>query len=66
MRPSKKSIAKIRRTVSVDSPCQLLIDPELQVAEFHRTLTGWANHFCSCPVSMAFRVIDTHVVEQKA
>ena len=62
-RPAKKSITKVRRTISeLTSRSRLPIDPELQVAQLNRLLTGWANYFCLGPVSKAYRAIDRHVV----
>src|SRR5262250_2545337 len=62
-RPAKKSIAKVRRTISeLTSRHRLLIETELQVTELNRVLTGWANYFCLGPVSKAYRAIDSHVV----
>src|SRR5262245_34622509 len=64
-RPSKKSIAKVSRTISeLTSRRRLLIDTQLQVVELNRILTGWANYFCLGPVSKAYRAIDTHAVER--
>jgi group II intron reverse transcriptase/maturase len=64
-RPSKKSIAKVRRTISeLTSPRRLLLDTQEQVTELNRRLTGWANYFCLGPVSKAYRAIDAHVVER--
>jgi RNA-directed DNA polymerase len=64
-RPSKMSIAKVRRTISeLTSRRWLLIDSDLQVAKLNRVLTGWANYFCLGPVSKAYGAIDTHVVER--
>ena len=64
-RPSKKSIAKVRRAISeLTNRRWLLIDTELQVAKLNRLLTGWANYFCLGPVSKAYRAIDAHVVER--
>jgi hypothetical protein len=61
-RPSKKSIAKVRRAISeLTSRHWLLIDTELEVAKLNRLLTGWANYFCLGSVSKAYRAIDTHV-----
>ena len=61
-RPSKKSIAKARRTIGeLTSRRWLLIDTELEVARLNRLLTGWGNYFCLGPVSKAYRAIDTHV-----
>jgi RNA-directed DNA polymerase len=64
-RPAKKSIAKIRRTISeLTSRRRLLIDTERQVTELNWVLTGWANYFCLGPVSKAYRTIDAHVGER--
>jgi group II intron reverse transcriptase/maturase len=64
-RPSKKSVAKVCRTISeLTSRRRLLIDTQLQVVELNRILTGWANYFCLGPVSKAYRAIDTHAVER--
>ena len=60
-RPSKKSIAKVRRTISeLTNRRRLLIDTELGVVHLNRVLTGWANYFCLGPVSKAYRAIDAH------
>jgi RNA-directed DNA polymerase len=46
-RPSKKSISKVRRTISdLTSRRRLLIDTQIRVAELNRVLTGWGNYFC--------------------
>ena len=64
-RPSKKSIAKVRRAISeLTSRHWLLIDTELEVAKLNRLLTGWANYFCRGSVSKAYRAIDAHVAER--
>src|SRR5215475_10681037 len=64
-RPSKKSIAKVRRAISeLTNRRWLLIDTELQVAKLNRLLTGWANYFCLGPVNRPYWAIDTHVVER--
>ena len=64
-RPAKKSIAKVRRTISeLTSRTRLPIDSELQVAQLNRLLTGWANYFCLGPVSKAYRAVDAHVAER--
>jgi RNA-directed DNA polymerase len=64
-RPSQKSVAKVRRTISeLTNRSRLPIDTELQVAQLNRLLTGWANYFCLGPVSKAYRAIDAHVVER--
>ena len=65
-RPSKKSLAKGRRTISeLTSPSRgQSIETSLQVVALNRVLTGWDNYFCLGPVSKAYRAIDTHVVER--
>src|SRR5262249_46642625 len=64
-RPSKKSIAKVRRTISeLTNRRRLLIDTELEVVHLNRVLIGWANYYCLGPVSKAYRAIDAHVVER--
>jgi RNA-directed DNA polymerase len=64
-RPAKKSVAKVRRTISeLTSRQWSSIDTELQVSILNRVLTGWANYFCLGPVSKAYGAIDTHVVER--
>jgi len=64
-RPSKKSIAKVRRALSeLTNRRWLLIDTDLQVAKLNRVLTGWANYFCLGPVNKVYRSIDAHVGER--
>jgi RNA-directed DNA polymerase len=64
-RPSKKSIAKVRRTIGeLTSRQWLSTDTDVQVAKLNRVLTGWGNYFCLGPVSKAYRAIDAHVVER--
>lgn len=64
-RPSKKSIAKVRRTISeLTSHSRTLIGTPEEVAQLNRLLSGWANYFCLGPVSKAYRAIDAHVVER--
>jgi RNA-directed DNA polymerase len=64
-RPSKKSVAKVRRTISeLTSRRRLLVDTAREIVELNRVLTGWGNYFCLGPVSKAYRAIDTHVVER--
>jgi len=54
-RPSKKSIAKVRRAISeLTNRRWLLIDTELQVAKLNRLLTGWANYFFLGPVNRPY------------
>jgi len=60
-RPSRKSIAKVRRTISEHTSRRwLLSDIQDKVAELNRVLTGWANYFCLGPVSSAYRAVDAH------
>jgi RNA-directed DNA polymerase len=60
-RPARKSIAKVRRTISERTSRRwLLVDIEDKVAELNRVLTGWANYFCLGPVSKAYRAVDAH------
>src|SRR5262245_35895651 len=64
-RPSKKSIAKVSRTISeLTSRRRLPIDTQVQVVELNRVLTGWGNYFCQGPVSRAYRAINAHVAER--
>jgi group II intron reverse transcriptase/maturase len=64
-RPAAKSIAKVRRSISeLTNRRRLLIDPQMQVVELNRLLTGWANYFCLGSVSKAYRAIDSHVSER--
>jgi RNA-directed DNA polymerase len=60
-RPSRKSIAKVRRTISERTSRRgLLSDIQDKVAELNWLLTGWANYFCLGPVSQAYRAVDAH------
>jgi len=60
-RPARKSIAKVRRTISEHTSRRwLLSDIQDKVAELNRVLTGWANYFCLGPVSSAYRAVDAH------
>jgi RNA-directed DNA polymerase len=64
-RPSKKSIAKVSRTISdLTSRRRLPIDTQVQVVELNRVLTGWGNYFSQGPVSRAYRAINAHVAER--
>src|SRR5262249_52314786 len=61
-RPAKKSIVKVRRTITeLTSHSRTLIDPQEQVVQLNRLLSGWANYFSLGPVSKAYRSIDRHV-----
>ena len=60
-RPSKTSITKVCRTISVATGRRrLLCDPEYQVEALNRVLVGWANYFSLGPVSKAYRAVDRH------
>ena len=64
-RPSKTSITKVCRTLSVvTNRRRLLCDPEDQVETLNRVLVGWANYFCLGPVSKAYRAVDRHASER--
>ena len=60
-RPARKSIAKVRRTISEQTSRRWLVsDIQDKVAELNRILTGWGNYFCLGPVSQAYRAVDAH------
>jgi hypothetical protein len=60
-RPARKSIAKVRRTISEQTSRRWLVsDIQDKVAELNRILTGWSNYFCLGPVSQAYRAVDAH------
>jgi RNA-directed DNA polymerase len=64
-RPARKSIAKVRRTISEHTSRRwLLSDIPDKVAELNRVLTGWANYFCLGPVSSAYQAVDAHARER--
>ena len=60
-RPSKKSIARICRSISaLTSRRRLAMDAQDRVDRLNRLMTGWANYFCLGPVSKAYRSVDAH------
>jgi group II intron reverse transcriptase/maturase len=60
-RPSKKSIAKVCRTISdATSRRWLLKDTSDRVDRLNQVMTGWSNYFCLGPVSKAYRAVDAH------
>lgn len=64
-RPSKKSVAKVCRTISETTNRRwLLKDSEDRVAALNRILVGWANYFRLGPVSTAYRAVDRHATER--
>ena len=42
------------------------LDQEQIVVKLNSTMIGWANYFCSGPVSKAYRAIDRHASEEAA
>ena len=64
-RPSKRSISKVCRTISVaTNRRRLLSDAEDQVEALNRVLVGWANYFSLGPVSKAYRAVDRHATQR--
>lgn len=59
--PSKKSIRRLTVLIhgqTARSMC--LLDAEEVVSRLNRMLRGWANYFCSGPVSKAYRALDEY------
>lgn len=59
--PSKKSIRRLTVLIhgqTARSMC--LLDAEEVVSRLNRMLRGWANYFCSGPVSKAYRALDAY------
>jgi RNA-directed DNA polymerase len=62
MRPSAKKIQTICAAISEQTERRWLwLDPEEMVGRLNRMLRGWANYFCRCAVSAAYRSVDRHV-----
>ncbi|HKB35707.1 MAG TPA: group II intron reverse transcriptase/maturase [Gemmataceae bacterium] len=62
MRPSAKKIQQICAAISEQTErCWLFLDPAEMVGRLNRLLRGWANYFCRCAVSAAYRIVDSHV-----
>jgi group II intron reverse transcriptase/maturase len=60
-RPSKKRIQRLCREVSEATDRSTLTQEVAdRVAQLNRKLVGWANYFCSGPVSKAYRAVDAH------
>ncbi|WP_437222474.1 group II intron reverse transcriptase/maturase [Planctomicrobium sp. SH661] len=63
LRPSKKSVKRICRTISDLTGCQrTLISADRTVELLNRTLRGWANYFSLRlgPLTRAYDVVDAH------
>jgi hypothetical protein len=61
MRPSAKKIQAICAALSEQTERRwLFLDPEEVVGRLNRMLRGWANYFCRCAVSAAYRIVDSH------
>jgi RNA-directed DNA polymerase len=59
--PSKKRVIRICEAISeMTGRKQTLLDQEMVVAKFNRTMIGWANYFCLGPVSKAYRAVEQH------
>jgi len=64
-RPSKRSIARICRTISeLTSRRMLLLEVEDRVKRLNQVLRGWSNYFCLGPVSKAYNAVDAHTRER--
>ena len=60
-RPSRKSIARVCRTISEETSRRwLLTDVQDRVTKLNRLTAGWANYFSLGPVSKAYRAVDSH------
>ena len=61
MRPSAKKVRAICAAISEQTERRwLFLDPAEVVARLNRMLRGWANYFCRCAVSAAYRIVNTH------
>jgi RNA-directed DNA polymerase len=61
MRPSAKKIQTICAAISEQTGRRWLwLDPVALVGRLNRLLRGWANYFCRCAVSAAYRSVDSH------
>ncbi|HKB35317.1 MAG TPA: group II intron reverse transcriptase/maturase [Gemmataceae bacterium] len=61
MRPSAKKIQAICAAISEQTERRwLFLDPCEVVGRLNRMLRGWANYFCRCAVSAAYRIVDSH------
>ncbi len=63
VRPSRKSIQKISRTISeLTGRDRTLFDAESVVGELNSRLRGWANYFCLRlgPLTRAYDAVDAH------
>jgi group II intron reverse transcriptase/maturase len=64
-RPSKKSIARLRRAISEQTSARWgLLEPDEIVGRLNLMLTGWANYFSYGSISRAYRVVDYHARER--
>ena len=62
VRPSRKSITRLRRAISEQTSRRSLLRSEReQVQRLNRMLVGWGNYFCLGTVSPAYRAVHQHV-----
>lgn len=65
MRPSQKSIQRLRREIhEKTSRCWLWTDLEERVATINRTLIGWANYFSIGTTANTHRAVDAYVFQR--
>ena len=59
--PSKKSIRRLQKMIHQQTARRMtLLEAEMVVERLNRMLRGWANYFCSGPVSKTYRSIDRY------
>jgi len=59
--PSRKSIRRLTVAIHRQTEARMgLLDAEIVVQRLNRMLRGWANYFCSGPVSKAYRTVDRY------
>jgi group II intron reverse transcriptase/maturase len=59
--PSKKSVRRLQKMIYQQTARKMtLLEAEMVVERLNRMLRGWANYFCSGPVSKTYRSIDRY------
>lgn len=63
--PSKKSIRRLQQKIHQQTAKRMtLLEAEILVARLNHMLRGWANYFCSGPVSKAYRSMDRYTAHR--
>lgn len=63
--PSKKSVRRLQRRIYQQTARTTgLLEAEVVVERLNRMLRGWANYFCSGPVSKTYRSLDRYTAHR--